>query len=951
MDSPCGRAWTLSAGWLSIEPISNIIAELDRNMIGKTISHYRVIERLGGGGMGVVYKAEDLKLKRIVALKFLAPDLTRDLDSKKRFVNEAQAASALQHVNICTIHEIDETDEGQIFICMDYYEGENLKKIIERGPLGIGEAINISIQIARGLARAHEAKEIHRDIKPANIIVTNRGEVKIVDFGLARLVGQTRLTKESSVLGTVAYMSPEQIMGETVDYRTDIWSLGVVLYEMISGQLPFHGEYDQSVMFLIVNAEIAPLCDLRSGVPRELDLIVNKALCKNPEKRYRNVTEMLTNLERLREKTITNKTIPLSRGLNRKRSKIWGLALSLLVSLVLINIFIDIPTKLRDVFRAERKTLAILKCENRDDPEDSDRLGEMITDLLITDLAECRYIWVTTLEQYYDMLKKMGINRKDLVGKSVQIEAAKRAGVSQIIYPRIGRSDGRYVLLADCIDVKKEKVRDSIEIECDRELIHSMIDSLSKRIRQNLDLPKEAWDVQDKAVIDVTTRFPEAYRYYLIGQELAAKYDVKKAVQAFEKAVSIDSTFATAYSRLAAAYEFLDKTAQKKASIQKAFDHISHINERERFYIQFQLACDLKEFEIAKDLLLTWIDRYPKDKEAKFELGYFYAYTLRMYDEAIEQYKMALDLDNQYRAAQNYLGYAYARKGMKHEAISAIQKYVSLAPGEVNPYDSLGELYMNLMGDYERAENSFEKAIFIDPEFFPQKLAEVYQLKGQYHKADSLFQEFLDREYILQKESKYFLLARLYYEWRDYDKAQEYLRKAELYRPISGKIHWLSGLIHLKCNQRREAAKDVRQLTQSDPDSENYFHLLGQISLADASYARAIQLMQKAIEKIDYIAWSYIEHREFYHESLAEAYFQRGDFDRAIRHCLNIITDNPNWAGAYFLLGKIYEQKGQKASALKAFKDFLHVWCSADRDLYQIVYASQRIESLEETLN
>jgi serine/threonine-protein kinase len=188
-------------------------------MIGKVISHYKILERLGGGGMGIVYKAEDLKLNRIVALKFLPPDLSRDTESRKRFFHEAQAGSALQHNNICTIHEIDETDDGQMYICMDYYAGETLRKKIEQGPLKIEDAIEFTVQIAKGLASAHEVKEIHRDIKPANIMITDKAEVKIVDFGLARLLGQSRLTINGAIPGTIAYMSPEQARGEEVDHR------------------------------------------------------------------------------------------------------------------------------------------------------------------------------------------------------------------------------------------------------------------------------------------------------------------------------------------------------------------------------------------------------------------------------------------------------------------------------------------------------------------------------------------------------------------------------------------------------------------------------------------------------------------------------------------------------------------------------------------------------------
>ncbi len=232
-------------------------------MIGKTISHYKILEKLGGGGMGVVYKAEDTKLKRIVALKFLPQDLSRDDESKERFIHEAQAASSLQHNNICTIHEIDETDESQMFICMDYYEGETLKKKIEKGPLKLEDAIDFSLQISEGLSKAHEKDIVHRDLKPANVMLTKDGVVKILDFGLAKLRGQTKLTKVGTTLGTAPYMSPEQARGEEVDNRTDVFSLGVLHYELLTGQLPFKGDYHEAIIYSILNEEQEPITGLK----------------------------------------------------------------------------------------------------------------------------------------------------------------------------------------------------------------------------------------------------------------------------------------------------------------------------------------------------------------------------------------------------------------------------------------------------------------------------------------------------------------------------------------------------------------------------------------------------------------------------------------------------------------------------------------------------------------
>jgi len=266
-------------------------------MIGQTISHYKILEKLGGGGMGVVYKAEDTKLKRTVALKFLPPELTRDPEAKGRFVREAQAASASQHINICAIHDIDETSDGQLFIVMDLYEGETLKTTIERGPLSFEHAVIIGIQVARGLREAHEHHIVHRDIKPANILITD-GVVKIVDFGVAKFAGLTKLTRAQSTLGTAAYMSPEQARGEEVDERTDIWSLGVLLYELLSGRLPFRADHEAAMLYSIVNEAHQSLSEIRPEIPPELSAIVDKMLEKDRGSRTPSMAEVIRELSK-----------------------------------------------------------------------------------------------------------------------------------------------------------------------------------------------------------------------------------------------------------------------------------------------------------------------------------------------------------------------------------------------------------------------------------------------------------------------------------------------------------------------------------------------------------------------------------------------------------------------------------------------------------------------------
>ena len=270
-------------------------------MVGRTISRYKVTEKLGEGGMGVVYKTDDTKLNRSVALKFLRSDVLEDDEHKERFLREAQAAAGLNHPNISTIYEIDEADGGP-FIAMEFVAGETAKSKIKARPLPLEDALDIAIQTALGLQAAHEKAIVHRDIKSANLIVTPQGRVKVMDFGLAQLAERSQLTKTATILGTPAYMSPEQAQKSRTDRRTDIWSLGVVIYEMVTAKLPFERERVEAVLYAIGNEEPEPITALRAGVPMELEWIVGKALAKDVEERYQHVEEMIVDLRALRKK-------------------------------------------------------------------------------------------------------------------------------------------------------------------------------------------------------------------------------------------------------------------------------------------------------------------------------------------------------------------------------------------------------------------------------------------------------------------------------------------------------------------------------------------------------------------------------------------------------------------------------------------------------------------------
>ncbi|MCC6349424.1 MAG: protein kinase [Candidatus Eisenbacteria bacterium] len=278
-------------------------------MIGTTVSHYTIIEKLGQGGMGIVYKARDLELERFVALKFLPAYMTDEEDQRQRFIREAKAVSSLDHPNVCTIYEISRTPEGQLFIVMAYYEGMTLKALLLRGRLSLDRVLGYSVQMARGLARTHDAEVTHRDLKPANVIITRHDEVKILDFGLAKLANSTGLTRTGSTMGTISYMSPEQARGDSVDLRTDIWSLGVVMYEMLTGGRPFHADVDQAVIYAILNTRERSLTEIVPGVPESLARIVHRALAKDPNKRFASMHDLLAGLDPLQSGTSSESSI------------------------------------------------------------------------------------------------------------------------------------------------------------------------------------------------------------------------------------------------------------------------------------------------------------------------------------------------------------------------------------------------------------------------------------------------------------------------------------------------------------------------------------------------------------------------------------------------------------------------------------------------------------------
>jgi serine/threonine protein kinase/Tfp pilus assembly protein PilF len=695
---------------------------LEDKMIGQTISHYKILEKLGEGGMGVVYKAEDTKLKRTVALKFLPPELTRDSEVKIRFTQEAKAASALDHPNICTIHEIDETGDDQLFMAMACYEGETLKERIARGSLPLEEAIDIAQQIGQGLSKAHAKEIVHRDIKPANIFVTDDGLVKILDFGLAKLVGQTRLTRKGTTMGTVAFMSPEQARSEEVDHRTDVWSLGVVLYEMVTGELPFRGEHEQATIYSILNDEPKPLTDFHENVPKELAQVVKKALAKDPGDRYASVGNMVADLrscQKIMEAKMTGGTEDRSRRAGRKRIFLYSSVAAFVVILVVVGLFL-VPEKDEKI-----SSIAVLPLENLSGDPEQEYFADGMTDELISNIAKVsalRVISRTSVMRYKDTIKPLP-------------EIAEELNVDAIVEGSVLRSGDRIRISAQLIHAAKDEHLWAESYERDLRDILSLQRELARVIATRIDI--ELTPKEESALASTRSIDPEAHEAYLKGRfqwNKRTRNGLEKSVDFFERAIARDPGYAQAYVGLADAYIVLadlgyraprDCYPKAKELVEKALDIDDHLAEAQntQAYIKYSYEWNWAEaesgFKRAIELnpsyatARQWYSEYlctfgrfdEAIKEAQWaqeldplavmihiNTGIIFYYAGR-FDQAIEECHKALEVNDGFPMALYYLAQSLKERGQYDEAFEGYVRILQVLGLDVEEMDRLRQIY------------------------------------------------------------------------------------------------------------------------------------------------------------------------------------------------------------------------------------------------------------------
>ena len=953
----CGKCGSrlLQARHLAVSQTETIQAPLQELTTGSTFANrYQIIEELGKGGMGKVYKVFDQEVQAKMALKLIRPEVSADKNTIDRFRNELKIARDISHKNICRMYDLGR-EAGSYFITMEYVSGEDLKSFIRRArQLVVGTAIFIAKQVCEGLAEANRVGVVHRDLKPGNIMIDKEGNAKIMDFGIARSVSVKGITGAGVMIGTPEYMSPEQVEGKEIDARSDIYSLGIILYEMLTGQVPFEGDTPFTIGMKQKSETPKDPKSLNTQIPQDLSRLILKCLEKDRERRYQSAEELKADLEKIekgvptaerpipKRKTITSRQLTIQFDIKRFLKP--ALVLFALIVAALI-IWKALPRRSGSPALGDKPSIAVLYFKNNTGDPKFDVWSTALSDSIITDLSRSKYVRVLSADQLLSVLRKLDL----LEGRSYASEDLRRVaalgGVKHLLLGSMSKAGAALRIDFALRDMQKGESQASDRVEgTGEDSIFSMVDELTRKVKQNLQLTQEqiAGDA-DSAFAGATTSSPQAYAYFSQAYRYNYLGEYRKSIELLEQAIALDPKFATAYFLLGLAYANQGFALEYRKSMRQAFELSGTLPDRERYWIwSFYYTISEATYDQAIGAFEKRLEIEPHELNAERNLALVYV-ELEQWDKVLELLRGNIESGVEASFPYDMASLAYSAKGLYDKSIATLEDYLKSHADLGHIHACLAHSYL-AQGKYDLAGQEADKAFSLAPAdvFNLVVRGDVRYLAGDFPGAEREYRRLLDSA---EKPGHLFgrwSLGRLYLgqgrfgkaieeaklgmtaagELHDQDRMSDFLRLSAYARLRSGDLKpalaeidqakkaareigsitrqisslHLEGLARVEMDSPREAqaaAEEIRKLVEGWLNGKlirYYDHLLGNIELRKGNSSKATEYLEKAISFLDYqrgkdsfLDYNYgtdDEHALFY-EPLAIAYIRLGELGRA----------------------------------------------------------------------